>query len=61
MSEDSDKTYITADGQTNFELEKNQSVDIKKSKLKAKLVLLDKEHNEYYSILRSKLHWGVSP
>lgn len=61
MSEDSDKTFITADGQTNFELEKSQSVEIKKSKLKAKLVLLDKEHNEYYSILRSKLHWGVSP
>ena len=52
------KKYITsADGQNVFTFYKN--IQIKKSKYHAKLALLG--NNDFYSILKNKLHWGISP
>ena len=48
---------IAADGQQVGTF--TDSVSIKKSKFTAKLALL--ENDEFYSVLREKLHWGVSP
>lgn len=50
---------ITADGQ-DTRLFKNEVV-IKKYENCAKLLLLNKEKNDFYRILRQKLHWGVAP
>lgn len=54
----SDNTnYVaSADGQEFYEF--NEKITIKKSSNVAKLVLLD--DNDFYSILRNKLHWGTS-
>jgi NAD+ kinase len=54
-------TYLTADGQENYRLETNDRIIIEKNEKNAKLVLLEKENNGFYSVLREKLHWGVSP
>lgn len=48
---------VVADGQDSFNV--NSKIDIEKSKFSAKLALLDT--NEFYSVLRNKLHWGVAP
>lgn len=52
---------LSADGQNTVDIQKNDCVEIKKSSLTAQLVVLDKENNDFYSILREKLQWGVSP
>lgn len=52
---------LAADGQNTVDIQKNDSVEIKKSNICAQLVVLDKENNDFYSILREKLQWGVSP
>lgn len=51
------KYLISADGQENFESKKE--ITIIKSKVCAKLALL--KTNDFYSVLRDKLHWGFSP
>ena len=52
------KTYvISADGQEYFQT--SSDIVISKSKYTAKLALLD--NADFYSILRDKLHWGISP
>ena len=51
---------ITADGQDNFRLENGKKINIKKSDKKAKLVLLNSEESNFYSVLRTKLNWGIS-
>lgn len=48
---------VVADGQDSYNV--NSKIEIEKSKFNAKLALL--EENEFYSILRNKLHWGVAP
>lgn len=48
---------VVADGQDTFTV--NDKITIEKSKFSAKLALLDT--NEFYSVLRNKLHWGVAP
>ena len=53
--------YITADGQKNYELDKKNVIEIKKHPKKAKLIIIDRKNNSFYSVLRQKLHWGVSP
>lgn len=53
--------YLTADGQKNFKLDKKNVIEIKKYPKKAKLIIIDKQNNSFYSVLRQKLHWGVSP
>lgn len=53
-----EKSYvISADGQEYFET--SSDILISKSCYTAKLVLLD--NTDFYSILRDKLHWGISP
>lgn len=58
---DSDLIYLTADGQENVKLQSESSINIEQYEHKAKLILPEKENNGFYSILREKLHWGVSP
>lgn len=48
---------VIADGQDSYNV--NSKIEIEKSKFSAKLALLDT--NEFYSVLRNKLHWGVAP
>ncbi|MBQ8459100.1 NAD(+)/NADH kinase [bacterium] len=48
---------VFADGQIAFEL--NSELIIKKSDITAYLVLLN--NSDFYSVLRDKLQWGVSP
>ena len=51
------KSYVMADGQESFTFE--DELNIEKSDFCAKLALLN--DNEFYSILRSKLHWAMPP
>lgn len=55
------EVYVTADGQKNFKLPKNALVDIIKNPKKAKLVFLKDNDVSFYSVLKEKLNWGVSP
>ena len=48
---------VVADGQDSYSV--NSKIEIEKSKFSAKLALL--EDNEFYSVLRNKLHWGLAP
>lgn len=48
---------VVADGQDSYHV--NTKIEIEKSKFSAKLALL--EDNEFYSVIRHKLHWGVAP
>ncbi len=57
----SDSVYLTADGQVNVKLNIEDEISIIQNEHKAKLILLEKENNGFYSILREKLHWGISP
>ncbi len=51
---------ISADGQDTFSLGINENIQIQKSEYCAKLVLLNLEKNSFYSVLKEKLHWGLS-
>ena len=53
----SNKYNISADGQVAFSI--NSDLIVKKSNNRAKLALLNK--NDFYTVLRNKLQWGVSP
>jgi NAD+ kinase len=48
---------VVADGQDSYNV--NSKIEIEKSKFYAKLALLN--DNEFYSVLRNKLHWGIAP
>lgn len=48
---------LSVDGQGNYKF--NREITIKKSPLCAKLLILD--DTEFYTILKNKLNWGVSP
>lgn len=48
---------VSADGQEVFDFSKE--ITITKSQNYAKLALLN--DNDFYSVLRNKLHWGISP
>ena len=48
---------VIADGQESYTV--NTKIEIERSEFNAKLALLDE--NEFYSILRNKLHWGLAP
>ena len=52
---------MSADGQETVEVPANKEIKINKSNVMARLVILEKEDNEFYSILREKLQWGVAP
>lgn len=51
---------LSADGQEIFSIDTDEIIEIKKCKNKAKLILLNIEKNSFYSVLREKLHWGLS-
>lgn len=53
--------YITHDGQENIKAKSEDIISITKNDFKAKLIHLNNENNGFYSILREKLHWGISP
>ena len=55
------KLKMSADGQDTIDISADDCVVIKKSSIEAKLVILKKENNGFYSILREKLQWGVAP
>ena len=48
---------VSADGQNVFSF--SDDLTIRKSSFSAKLALLN--GNDFYSVLRNKLHWGLSP
>jgi len=52
-----DNGVASADGQEFYEF--SSEIKIEKSEYSAKLALL--EDTDFYSVLRSKLHWGISP
>ena len=56
-TDNSSKYLFSADGQEFAEFERE--INIHKSKYNSKLALLDE--SEFYSILKNKLHWGISP
>lgn len=57
LQSNSNKYNVSADGQVVFSI--NSDIVIKKSNNRAKLALLNR--NDFYSVLRNKLQWGVSP
>lgn len=54
------KLKISADGQNVMNIHPSQKIIIQKSDTMAKLLLLNIENNDFYSVLREKLHWGIS-
>lgn len=52
---------VSADGQISSVLNADGTISIRKSDTTAKLVILEKDENEFYSVLRKKLQWGVAP
>ena len=55
------KLKMSADGQDTIDISKDDCVVINKSDIEARLIILEKENNGFYSILREKLQWGVAP
>ena len=51
---------ISADGQETHCLAADDNIQIKKSEFSAKLILLNLDKNSFYSVLKEKLHWGLS-
>ncbi len=51
---------ISADGQNTFDIGINETIEIKKSEFEARLLLLNLQKNSFYSVLKEKLHWGLS-
>ncbi len=61
-SQDCLRLHIVADGQNVMDIQDNKkNIIIQKSLKYAKLVLLKDERQDFYSVLRKKLHWGISP
>lgn len=56
-NEDSEGYFFSADGQEFLQV--NSEINVSKSNNKVKLALLN--GSEFYTVLRDKLHWGISP
>lgn len=54
------KLKISADGQIVMDINPSEKIIIEKHNKKAKLLLLNLDSNCFYSVLREKLHWGIS-
>jgi NAD+ kinase len=50
---------LTLDGQVNVELQDSERVTISRAEFRSRFIVFPE--NSYYKLLRSKLHWGVSP
>ena len=61
VEEGGNDIYVTADGQKSFKLLKETKIKIEKNKKRAKLVFLTDTKKSFYSVLKEKLNWGVSP
>lgn len=61
IEEDGNDVYVTADGQKSFKLLRETMVRVIKNPKKAKLVFLTGKEKSFYSVLKEKLNWGVSP
>ena len=59
-SQDEPVLKISADGQETKCVDVKEEIVITKSKDYAKLILLNLEKNSFYSVLKEKLHWGLS-
>ena len=59
-SEDEPQLKISGDGQVTFNISPQEEIKIEKSQFNTKLVLLNLEKNSFYSVLKEKLHWGLS-
>jgi len=53
------KAQLTLDGQIEIEIEESEKVLVSKADISARFIMFSE--NTYYKLLRSKLHWGVSP
>lgn len=62
INSEAESVYVTSDGQENIKVSGNDSISVQKYDHKALLIQIeDEEESGFYSILRKKLHWGVSP
>ena len=62
INSEAESVYVTSDGQENIKISGNDSISVQKYEHKALLIQIeDKKESGFYSILRKKLHWGVSP
>lgn len=61
VSNEQKHVYLTADGQDHVILKKGSVVFVRKLDYSVKLVLTSKQGNNFYNILRTKLHWGIFP
>lgn len=52
---------LSADGQKTIDVRSDEKIIIQKSSIQAKLVVLNRENNGFYGVLREKLQWGVAP
>lgn len=59
--DENDTLSLTADGQNTIQLENKEKIIIQKKAKQARLILINRENNGFYSILKQKLHWGVVP
>jgi NAD+ kinase len=51
-----EKVYLTMDGQTGFELQEGDSVEVRKAAATTSLVV--SRNRDYFELLRTKLKWG---
>ncbi|OGH96069.1 MAG: hypothetical protein A2039_05460 [Candidatus Melainabacteria bacterium GWA2_34_9] len=62
INSDEESVYVTSDGQENVKISGNDTINVQKYEHKALLIQIeDEDESGFYSILRKKLHWGVSP
>lgn len=54
-----EKFSVFVDGQIDISNQSNVVVD--KAEVKAKIILLDKDDDGFYTVLREKLNWGIDP
>ncbi len=53
---------VFIDGQTDItDIDEKKSIIVTRAAKKAKIVLINKENNGFYSVLREKLNWGTDP
>ncbi len=54
-----EKFSVFVDGQVDINNQENVIID--KASVKAKIILLDKDDDGFYTVLREKLNWGIDP
>jgi NAD+ kinase len=55
------EVFISGDGQDHTPLQQGSTVNVAKKPYKARLVLLGKDEDGFFKVLREKLHWGIFP